>query len=160
MKKTLGMLVMVLFLLSNIGILLAAEQAKTTAVKGTAAEAEAMVKKAIEFVKANGKEKSLAEFSNPKGQFINGDLYITVYDLTGTCLANGANQKMVGQHLIDKKDPEGKAFIKERVEIAKSQGKGWQDYKFMNPVTKKVEPKSMYFEKFEEIIIACGFYKN
>jgi hypothetical protein len=48
---------------------------------GTAAEAEAMVKKAIAYLKANGKDKAFAEFSNPKGQFVDRDLYVTVYDL-------------------------------------------------------------------------------
>lgn len=34
---------------------------------GTRDEAVAMVKKAAAFYKANGKEKALAEFNNPKG---------------------------------------------------------------------------------------------
>ena len=45
---------------------------------GTAAEAEALVKKAVAFIKANGKDKAFAEFGNPKGQFTSKDLYIFV----------------------------------------------------------------------------------
>jgi len=127
---------------------------------GTAAEAEAMVKKAIQFIKTEGKEKAFAEFSNLKGKFVDRDLYVTVYDLNAKCLAHGANPKMIGKDLIDMKDPDGKAFFKERMEIAKTKGKGWQDYKFTNPLSKKIEPKSMYFERFEDIVVACGIYKK
>jgi len=35
------------------------------------------------------------------------------------------------------KDPGEKFFVKEHVEIVKTKGKGWQDYKFTNPVSKK-----------------------
>ncbi len=65
-------------------------------------------------MKANGKEKAFADFCNPKGAFVDPDLYITVYDLTGKCLAHGANSKMIGKDLIGLKDPDGVAFVKER----------------------------------------------
>jgi len=127
---------------------------------GTATEAEAMVKKAIAYLKANGKDKAFAEFSNPKGQFVDRDLYVTVYDLNGKCLAHGADRTMIGKDLMGLKDTDGKAFIKERMELAKTKGKYWQDYKFRNPVSTKIEPKSMYCERVEDIIVACGIYKK
>jgi signal transduction histidine kinase len=126
---------------------------------GTATEAEAMVKKAIAFAKANGNEAAFAAISNPKGKFVDRDLYVTVYDMTGKCMAHGANSKMIGKDLIDLKDTDGKAFIRERMEIVKRDGKGWQDYKFTNPTTKQVEPKRAYFERYGEMVFLCGFYK-
>ena len=126
---------------------------------GTPAEAEALVKKAIAFIKANGKDKSFAEFTNRSGQFVDRDLYIFVYDMSGTCLAHGQNPKMVGKDLSDLTDPSGKAFIKERVELAKTKGKGWQDYLFSEPTTKKIEHKVAYIEKYEDVIVGSGAYK-
>jgi signal transduction histidine kinase len=133
-----------------------AAQAQT---KATAAEATAMVKKGVAFIKANGHEKGYAEISNKDGQFVSNDLYLTVYGLDGTVRAHGANAKMVGKNLIDLKDIDGKEFVKERVELAKSKGTFWQDYKFTNPVTKKIEPKSMYCEKLEDMAVCGGIYK-
>jgi signal transduction histidine kinase len=66
---------------------------------------------------------------------------------------------MVGKDLIELKDPDGVYFVKERIKLANTAGNGWQDYKFTNPVTKKVEPKTMYIEKFDNYIFACGVYK-
>jgi cytochrome c len=125
---------------------------------GTKDEAVAMVKKAISFIKANGADKGYAEISNLKGQFVDRDLYVVVYDMTGKCLAHGANAKQVGRDLIDNKDVDGKEFVKERVEMMKKQASGWQDYKFRNPTTNQIEPKSMYIEKFNDVIVGCGVY--
>jgi signal transduction histidine kinase len=133
-----------------------AAQAETQA---TAAEATAMVKKGVAFIKANGKEKGLAEISNKKGQFIDRDLYLVVYGLDGVVRAHGANEKMIGKNLIDLKDVDGKEFVKERVELAKAKGTFWQDYKFTNPVSKKIEPKRMYCEKLDDAAVCGGIYK-
>lgn len=127
--------------------------------KGTQAEAEKMVKSAISFFNANGQQKAFAEFSNPNGKFVQGDLYVFVYDMTGKCVAHGGNPKMVGKDLIDLKDADGKAFVKERVELAKSKGKGWQNYKFTNPVSKAIENKVAYIEKSGSFVFGCGAYK-
>lgn len=127
--------------------------------KATAAEATAMVKKGVAFMKANGKDKGHAEISNKSGQFIDRDLYLVVYALDGTVRAHGANEKMIGKNLIELKDVDGKEFVKERVELAKSKGTFWQDYKFTNPTNKKIEPKSMYCEKLDDAAVCGGIYK-
>lgn len=150
MKKLIGMLMILSLMLVS---------AAFAAEKGTPAEAEAMVKKAITYIKANGKDKAFAEFSNPKGQFTDRDLYIFVYDMNGKCVAHGQNARMVGKDLSDLTDADNKPFVKERIEIAKSKGKGWQNYKFSNPTTKKVEGKTAYIEKYEDVIVGSGAYK-
>jgi cytochrome c len=125
----------------------------------TAEEATAMVKKGVAFIKANSKEKGYAEISNKTGQFNDRDLYLVVYGLDGTVRAHGANEKMIGKNLIELKDVDGKAFVKERVELAQSKGTFWQDYKFTNPVNKKIEPKRMYCEKLDDAVVCGGIYK-
>ena len=125
----------------------------------TSAEATAMVKKGIAFIKSSGKDKGYAEISANGGQFHDRDLYLVVYGMDGVVRAHGANVKMVGKNLIDLKDVDGKPFVKERVELAQSKGSFWQDYKFTNPVSKKIEPKRMYCEKLEDSVVCGGIYK-
>lgn len=125
----------------------------------TAKEAEAMVKKGVAFVKTNGKDKGYAEITNKQGQFKDRDLYLVVYGLDGKVWAHGANEKMVGRVLIDLKDVDGKEFVRERTELGKAKASFWQDYKFTNPVTKKVEPKSMYCERLDDTVLCGGIYK-
>ena len=125
----------------------------------TPEEATAMVKKAVAHIKSAGKDKGYADITAKGGAFTSGDLYITVYGLDGVVRAHGANEKMVGKNLIDLKDVDGKAFVKERMELAATKASFWQDYKFTNPVTKKIEPKSMYCEKLEDSVVCGGIYK-
>jgi len=145
---------------SLIAAALAAVPAMASAEVGaSAAEATAMVKKGIAFIKANGNDKGYAEITSKTSQFKDRDLYLVVYGLDGVVRAHGANEKMVGKNLIELKDVDGKAFVKERVELATAKGTFWQDYKFTNPTTKKIEPKSMYCEKFEDTAVCGGIYK-
>jgi cytochrome c len=130
--------------------------------KGTAAEATAMVEKAIAHIKKAGREKAFADFNNPKGPFTDRDLYVVVYDMKGKVLSHGANPKMIGKDLIELRDVDGKYFVKERVEMMSKSptAKGWQDYKFMNPVSRAIEPKSIYLQRFEDVMVGCGIYKS
>jgi cytochrome c len=127
--------------------------------RGTPEEAKKMVEEAIAYIKANGQEKAFAEFNNPRGKFVDRDLYIMVYDMNGTCLAHGANQERIGKNFMASKDDAGNLVVKQRVEMAKTKGLGWQDYVFANPISNKVEPKTAYFEKSGDIIVSCGAYK-
>ncbi len=129
--------------------------------KGTADEAVALVKKAAAYLKANGKDKAYAEFSNPTGQFVSKDLYVFVYGLNdGVNLAHGANAKLIGKNLIDLKDANGVYIVKEFLKTANSKtGTGWVDYQWPNPVTKTMEAKSTYVEKAGDVMIGCGIYK-
>lgn len=135
--------------------------APTLAAEGGATEADAtaMVKKGVAFIKTQGPEKGYAEITSKAGSFRLHDLYLVVYQLDGTVLAHGANEKMVGKNLIGLKDVDGKAFVKERVELGKTKASFWQDYKFTNPENKKIEPKAMYCERLDETVVCGGIYK-
>ena len=130
--------------------------------KGTAAEAQAMVQKAIAAIKKEGRDKAFAQIDDLKGPFVDRDLYVVVYDMKGKVLAHGANAKMIGKELIDLRDNDGKYFVKERVDMMSKgpDAKGWQDYKFMNPVSRQIEPKQMYLQRYEDLIVGCGIYKG
>src|ERR1035437_2297959 len=123
-------------------------------------EAEARVKKGVAFIKANGKDKGYAEITSKQSQFKDRDLYLVVCGLDGKVWAHGANEKMVGRNLIDLKDVDGKEFMRERIEMAKAKASYWQDYKYTNPVTKKIEAKQMYCERLGDIIVSGGIYKG
>lgn len=121
-------------------------------------EAIAMVNKAVAYIKKEGPAKAYSEFTNKNPQFVDRDLYVVVYNTSGSVLAHGANQKMVGKDLKDATDVDGKPYVKERLALAASKGTFWQGYKFANPVTKKIEPKEMYCQKLDESIVCAGVY--
>jgi len=150
MKRIYATVLAVFFLIGIAGVSLAANSAD---------EAKAMVENAIAFMKANGKDKALAEINNQKGKFVKGEVYVTVLDLTATMLAHPYNPKLIGKNLLDVPDPDGKLFRKDIVETAKTKGSGWVDFKYKNPATNKVESKTAFIKKVDEMIFICGIYK-
>jgi cytochrome c len=122
-------------------------------------DAVAMVQQGVALIKHEGKDKGYAEISSKGGQFHKEDLYLVVYGMDGVVHAHGANQKMVGKNLIELKDIDGKAFVRERVQLAKKNASFWQEYKFTNPENRKIEPKLMYCERLDDTVVCGGIYK-
>jgi len=128
----------------------------------TEKDANAMLEKGLKYLKANGKEKAFAAFQDTTSEFVKGELYIFVYDFNGVCLAHGQKPKLVGKNRLDVEDVNGKKYIKELVDLAKTKGTGSVDYMFQNPETKKIEPKTSFFKVApgSDFFLACGIYKK
>ena len=67
-------------------------------------EAVAMVKKAVATIKNEGPDKAYAEIDDPKGPFVDRDLYITVVNMDGVVLAHGADKTRIGVGVLHDKD--------------------------------------------------------
>ena len=155
MKKSVINILLVGLILVGVTTLYAADDSH-----GTAAQAKAMVDKAAQFLKAQGREAAFAAFTEKKEGFVLNDLYIFVVDYDGMTLAHGGNAKLVGKNMLNLKDPDGKLFIQEMIKEAQKGG-GWVDYKWVNPQTKKIDPKSTYAVPIEgmKAFFGCGIYK-
>lgn len=129
--------------------------------RGTADEAKAMVERAAAYLKDVGPEKAFATFNDKKNaQFHDRDLYVFVRSMDGNTVSHGANMGMIGHTNLDLKDADGKPYNKEMIELAKAKGSGWVDYRWVNPVSKKIEQKSSYILHVGEYVIGAGFYKS
>ena len=122
------------------------------------ATANALLKKATAAVKAD-KAAALKQISDPKGPYVEGEIYVFAYDLTGTMLAHPKNPKLIGKNLLETPDVDGKLFRKEIVEGAKAKGSGTVDYRYKNPESGKIEDKTTHYVKANDVILACGIYK-
>ncbi|MFP3868244.1 MAG: cache domain-containing protein [Desulfobacteraceae bacterium] len=127
--------------------------------QATPDDAKAWVEKAVAFYKAQGKDKALEAFKDPKGEFVKEDLYIYVLDANGKMVAH-INPDLMGKDFLTVKDADGKVFANDILATAKDKGSGWVDYKWPHPQTKEVEPKTVYFEMVEDVIICSGAYKK
>ncbi len=93
-------------------------------------------------------------------KYADRDLYPFVFSLKGVTVAHGANAALVGKDLIDMKDDDGKMLIQGMIDIAKSaSGKGWIDYQWPNPISKKIEGKTSYIEKMGDNFVGVGVYR-
>lgn len=126
------------------------------------AETETLVKEAIAFAKAHGREAAFKEITRAGGRFHKhgGELYVFVYDMDGKVLAHGQGASKIGVNQMNAKDPDGVEFVKERVKLAKTKGRGWHDYQYVNPTTQKRQPKTSYIEVWDGLIFGAGIYKK
>jgi len=125
-------------------------------------QAKALVEKAAQYLKSEGKEKALAAFSDPNGEFVDGDLYLAVIDANDgklTMLAHGANKGLIGKPQIDLKDAEGRAFIRELAATMANATETWDSYAWPNATTKKIAKKKTYWLKVGDVFIGAGIYE-
>lgn len=129
--------------------------------RGTADQAKALVDKGLAHIKAVGVDKAGEDFTAKDGKWQDKDLYVFVQKLDGTMVAHGGNKGLVGKNHFELKDANGKLFVKEMIEVAKSKGSGWVDYMWTSPATKKVEAKSTFIVKIPDFdgYIGVGIYK-
>lgn len=129
--------------------------------RGTADEAVTLVKKAIAFYKANGKDKVAAEINGKTGMFEEKDLYLFMSPVeVGPVVAHAANPKLVGRALGDLRDVDGVYFTRRFREVAAKEGKGWVEYKWPNAKTGNLEAKRTYIERVDDYYFACGVYRE
>ena len=90
----------------------------------TIADLTGFVKQAVSYARANGKEKAVAAFSDPNGQFADGELAIMAVDFNGTVIASSLSPDTAKDHinLINYHDPDGVPTIREMRNLARNGG--------------------------------------
>lgn len=123
--------------------------------QATPDEAKAMAIKAAEYLKAVGPDKAFPEFDAKDGPWHDRDLYVTVQDSKGVMVAHGTNGGLIGKSMLDLRDVDGKLFNRD---IQAIKDTGWVDFKWQNPLTKAVEPKTMYEVRVGDYVVGVGAY--
>ena len=119
--------------------------------------AQEMLERAVAYYRKNGKQ-ALAAFSRA-GEFLDGELYVYVIDNEGLMLASGGpSVTLVGRNILDLKDPKGKNFIKEIVDLSRTKGGGSVDYRWLNREHGAVERKVVFFKQVDDAIVVVGQY--
>jgi len=126
--------------------------------RGTPAEAKALLQKAVEHYKSVGRKQALADFNAKKAPFGDRDLYVVCIGPDHTIIANGGFPQYVGMSADLLKDADGKSVGKAGYDLASSKGEGEIHYRWMNPMTQKMENKVTYFAKAGDDACAVGAY--
>src|SRR5216683_7346427 len=129
---------------------------------GTRAEAVAMVKRAQAKFKKDGFDPLVKTINSGAKEFNDRDLYVFIVDFTGRNHANAVTPAIQGKDIWDIKDQDGKFIVQEMVGVARDNGHGWFDYRWINPTTKTIEDKAAYVERLgtSDNYVAVVLYKN
>jgi hypothetical protein len=117
-----------------------------------------MVKKAVAHFAKVGAERALADFHLSEAGFVEGDLYLIVFDDQGVICAHGKEPTFRGRNDWSKTDADGRPMTQEMIRVATTRGLGWVEYRARNRRTGAVEPKSTYVERCGAYTVACGIY--
>jgi cytochrome c len=127
----------------------------------TAQEAQSLAERAVAHIKEVGRERAFADFSRPDGGFVDGELYIFCQDISGVVVAHGGNPNIVGKNMSEVRDPDGRLPNVEINRLGLSQGHGWLEFRWPNPVTKRIELKAAYVIKVDDsTVCGSGYYKT
>jgi hypothetical protein len=119
----------------------------------------AFVESAVAYVKENGKEAALAEFNDPNGSFVRGELYIYAYDFNGTTLAHPVNPEKVGVNRLNEIEGDVGTFLREMNDAVRN-GDGFGRIAYINPTRDRMlESKLAYgVQVDEEWWLGSGIY--
>lgn len=147
---------------ASLCIAVAATHAGAAAIaEPTEKDAIAMTERGAALIKAKGKDAMVKRINARDPEYVQGSLYIDMRDLyTGIVLAHPINSSIVGKDLTDIPDASGKKYRREIIELAQKSGKGWVDYQYKNPVSGKIEPKSTYILRVDDVVLEAGIYKK
>jgi cytochrome c len=126
--------------------------------RASSEQANSLLEQAVKAVAENPLDAFVA-FNDLNGKFVQDDLYVFVVDLKDIRFrAHGASPRLVGTYAKDLKDPTGKPIIKQMITSVKTKGQGSLDYKWLNPVTNKIESKHTLLRKVSNYLVGVGYY--
>jgi cytochrome c len=124
---------------------------------GTAAEAKAMLEKAVAALKANEAD-ALTKFNSPTGGFRDRDLYVFCFDMTSGKFTAHVNPALMGTDVRALKV--GTQSVGQMVFAAAKEGAVTTvDYDFPKPGTTQPVPKESYVTRVGNEGCGVGYYK-
>lgn len=139
---------------------LSASAAPWAADNPTQSDAEQMTLKAAALIKDKGVDAARNAFDSD-GEFKHGEIYVNVIDEKGVRLIYPPKPAAINVDVLEAQDIDGKYLVKDILEIAKTKGEGWAQYRWTNPVTSKIADKMTYVKSVPErgVVVYVGVYK-
>jgi cytochrome c len=120
--------------------------------------AQALAERAAEHLAKAGPAQAFKDFQDPAGGFLDGDLYVFVFDFEGTLMASGGFPRAVGRNLVINYHEPSATQVRNLIQVARGQGKGWSEYVWRNPCTGRRELKISYVIKVGDLVVGVGAY--
>ncbi|WP_319379285.1 cache domain-containing protein [uncultured Methanocorpusculum sp.] len=134
---------------------------QTSELTVTREELKAFVTNAYVYAQTHEKSEGIAEFNNPNGEFIDGELYIFAGNLDGTVLSLPYQPPLIGTNLWMAEDTTGVKYVQRQIARAE-QGGGYVMYLYPNPTQDfTTELKLSYVMPIDdEWFIGAGMYEH
>lgn len=125
----------------------------------TTEDAKALVLKASDELGKVGLDKACGEFQVRNGPYWQGDLYVFVLDFEGVWRCYPPRPAAVGTVLLPLQDVDGKFFIRDMLDLARTGGDGWVEYQWKNPANGMIQTKISYVKRVGGFVVAAGVFR-
>jgi len=115
-----------------------------------------LVDQGVEFFNKNDLVTTSNSFSHTK-EFINGELYLFLYDIKGSVIAHGQEPSLLWKNLYNAKDGLGSLYIQNMIKKAQ-EGGGWVTYEWRGAM--KVAYVKLVNKAGKAYIIGTGYYPH
>jgi cytochrome c len=125
---------------------------------GSAAEAKAMLEKAVAELKSN-EAAALAKFNKGEGGFKDRDLYVFCYDMNTGKFTAHVNQALLGTDVKALKEKDGSPLGEKVFNASKAGTVSTVSYNFPKPGTTEPVAKESYVTRVGDQGCGVGYYK-
>ncbi len=121
-------------------------------------ECIAKSKEAVQLIAEKGLDAAITEINKKDGRFVSENTFVILFNFSGVVLAHPLKPETIGKSRLEDKDSKGKAYYKEYIEVAKTEGSGWVEHMWTSP-DKKEYPKKTYIlrVKGKDLAVAAGY---
>lgn len=128
--------------------------------KPTAEQVKTLTQEAAKLLQSRDLDSARRAFDT-EGAYRFGEIYVNVIDGNGTWLVYPPNPKHEGKSVLNVRDADGKLLVQDIIRLARSQGEGWVEYRWLNPVSNRVEPKMSYVKYLsdKDMVVYVGMYR-
>ena len=109
-------------------------------------EARSLLDGALAEIRTQGLEKAIKDF-NAGGRWKQERAYLVAVQLDGKVLANSANGKLPGHNMLGAKDANGRLFIQQAIQVARTSGSGQVDLRWGHPATRRLSDATMFVRR-------------
>ncbi len=146
-------------LLTALALLSASPAAALGQDKPTPAQVKGIAERAAALLSAQGVDKARPQLT-AEGPFRFGEIYVNVIDLNGTWLIYPPSPRNEGKSVLNVRDADGKFPVQDIIALARDEGEGWIQYRWLNPLNNQIERKTSFVKLVPDIgvITYVGFY--
>ena len=139
-------------------LMFAANYSCLAAESSDAAEAQALLDKAVAYLDDKGVARAFCAFNDVNGAFHKGPLYVFVINMDGVYFAHSAAPTLIGTSLRDTRDAAGQPVGQTVMDAVAAQQSGPVEYMWLNYETNKVEKKRTFLKKVgENCVLGVGY---
>ena len=124
---------------------------------------EDLVNRAASLLHEQG-EAAFGLLRDKSGPFVFMDTYVFVQDPDGTERMNAAMPYLEGKNLIEVRDLQGRAVVRDQIAIAMAEGSAWLEHDWFLPGSNTPAPKQTFVRKVQHgertFIVGSGLYER